>query len=121
LSVRKQKNRFACCESPNVNNSFDQLVFVQQRSIGLPTTKVTMSTDPASSRLLSADKLSDGTVRKYPSTLFSVCSWIIAAEFVERLAFYGFRGSLVYHTFTFHISMIAQTLLTCYMNNRFCT
>ena len=34
-------------------------------------------------------------VRRYRSTFASVCSFIIANEFCERLAFYGFQGSLV--------------------------
>lgn len=33
--------------------------------------------------------------RKYESTLKSVCSFIIFSEFCERMAFYGFQGSLV--------------------------
>jgi len=33
--------------------------------------------------------------RKYDSTLKSVCSFIIFSEFCERMAFYGFQGSLV--------------------------
>jgi peptide/histidine transporter 3/4 len=47
------------------------------------------------SRLTGGDSVEDDEPKKKGSTLINVCSFIIVNEFCERLAFYGFQGSLV--------------------------